>query len=283
MLLSPINSPDRYHAFLRRPLPLLIHESIDNSFECDITSQYDSEQDTDDIEQHHLNAPIPLSSLSHISYELVLPVELIYYIVELASSHRRTAVALCRVASWIRAAVLPTLYNTIICDVPSSSGKVTTECPVQQHNPIRAVPSSFYDVRQSGLPSPLKYVRALWLDVEPKLAPYTLDFCPRLTQLALRLESYATITRSSRWREQDSLLIDSPGGDSSLGLTFGSICRSFTVLGQSHPHRWVPLTSSEAGRTFLKDITHLRLLNLCLSHYSTSYRSPFLTFSSPYE
>lgn len=264
MLLSPINSPSRYQNFLS--LPLLIHERSDSS-------SYGS-----DFDNQSISSPI---SSHNFCNELVLPVELIFYIVELACTHRRTAVALCQVASWIRSVVLPSLYNTIICDIPSSAGKVSTDCAVQQHHPIRAVPLSFHDIilsdiYQTRLISPLKYVRALWLDVEPSLAPYSLDSCPRLTQLAIRLEAYATITRSTCWFDQAPALIDTPE-NSSLGLSLRPICRSFTVLGQCHPHRWAPLTSNEGGRAFLKNITHLRLLNLCLSNYIPFDFTPNLT------
>lgn len=227
MLLSPIGSPSKYQAHFCRPLPLLVHD-VHDIHDTDSDTVTDTDSDT----------------LGETEY-LALPPELIFYIVELASTHRRTAVALCLVSSWVRSAILPYMYKTVVIHAGHTLTPFTYDSEVEVA----------YSVR--GLPSPLRYIQSLWLDVQHDFAPSSLDACPQLRQLALPLDASETICRSHLWR--DPLQPDV------------TPCRSFTVLGQSHPQRWSPLTQSIEGLTFLRGLTHLRLLNLCLSHYSKLY------------
>ncbi|KAH8115775.1 hypothetical protein DFH11DRAFT_1587061 [Phellopilus nigrolimitatus] len=243
MLLSPIGSPSKFQASLCLPLPPLAHHA-----------DADPDVDSDDSESAS-------DGDSVIEFELVLPVELIFYIVELASStHRRSALALCLVASWVRAVVLPCMYNTVILhgSTPSPFDRVGAECGA-----LGLFRRSFISEPPRMLPSPLRHIRSLWLDIPAERAPPTLDACPQLQQLALPLEAHETICRSHFWR--DPMRRDV------------TPCRSFTVLGQSHPHRWAPLTQSKQGLAFLRGLTHLRLLNLCLSHYIPLEYTPSLT------
>lgn len=220
MLLSPIGSPSKYQAHFCRPLPPLAH---------DVHDIHDNDTDTD--------------ALGADAECLALPPELIFYIVELASAHRRTAVSLCLVSSWLRAAVLPFMYKTVVIHASNALSPFTYESSNDDGG---------LSVRTS--PSPLRYICSLWLEVPPDCAPANLDACPQLKHLALPLEASETICRSQQWRDPLQ-----------PGVT---PCRSFTVLGQSHPQRWAPLSQSDEGLVFLRGLTHLRLLNLCLSHYS---------------
>lgn len=244
MLLSPLASPSRFHASLSLPLKHLAHHDpfaaddyTDSEDECD----EDESDESDDVD----NRPEPSND------PLVLPVELIFNIVELAAAQRRTALSLCRVASWVRAAVLPLLYGTLVLH---GNGSLPFDLIAEPYMGDRSL-----------LESPLQHVRSLWLDVPPERAPCSLDTCPRLVQLALPLEAHATITGSKRWCVQETNALDL------ISEEPASRVRSFTVLGQSHPHRWAPLTSSPEGRAFLRGVTHLRILNLCLSHYSAYF------------
>ena len=266
-------------------------ESDDVDFGVD--AGVDSLRDNDLVE-----AEPPITTLQHECQlgphtepePLALPVELIFVIVELAATHRRTAISLCRVATWVRAAVLPSLYGTIVIH---GSGPTPLDL-VDEHDNNGAGE----DYLKTGiLESPLRHIRSLWLDVPPERAPRSLDACPRLRQLALPLEAHATICNTTRWFVHDDKTrrlssssltkanfrnaleldvdIDNDGDIEMDELEAdGEPCRSFTVLGQSHPHRWAPLTSSPNGRAFLRGVTHLRILNLCLSHYSTSSSAP---------
>lgn len=215
MLLSPIGSPSRclLSLSLCSSLPIL---------PCDLTCDYE--------------------------LDLRLPVELILYIAELATAaNRRTALSLCLVASWVREAVLPLLYNTVVLQGSST-------------------PAPFVDpyfIFERHLPGPLRHIQQLWADISPEHAPHSLNGCYNLTRIALPLDAAETICRSDVWFD-----VDFPGV---------TPCRDFTVLGQSHPMRWAPLTTSLEGRDFLRGLTHLRLLNMCLSHYIPLEYTPNLT------
>ena len=257
MLLSPLASPSKFHASLSLSLPPLAHDihNPHDSFGPDdaIDSDDDYGEDSDESDDYAERSASEPPTDSDVSVEpLSLPIELILNIVELAASHRRTALALCRVASWVRAAVLPTLYGTLVLH---GSGPSPFDLIAKPFSGVRTFSST-------PLESALQHIRSLWLDVPPERAPRSLDDCPRLVQLALPLEAHATICQSQRWHLQETNALDLSSGESAARV------RSFTVLGQSHPHRWAPLTSSSEGRAFLRGVTHLRLLNLCLSHYS---------------
>ncbi|KAL5508589.1 hypothetical protein ACEPAH_6208 [Sanghuangporus vaninii] len=333
MLLSPLGSPSNYQASLCLSLPPLQHHHIpdeddeedddddedqfcdssssasdsDSAELSDESSSSDVEVDVDvdagvlDKDLHSLDVEAEPQIGLHAEPEpLVLPVELIFAIVELAAAHRRTAIALCHVASWVRSSVLPILYGTLVIH-----GGGPNPLDLIADNDADSLPSDVYgcneargwcgeaNVNAGRLESPLRYVRSLWLEVPPDRAPRTLDACPRLKQLALPLEAHATICNTTRWLAQDSTAslagsknnnaleldvdidCDDVVGDDSTRST--ETCRSFTVLGQSHPHRWAPLTSSPNGRAFLRGVTHLRILNLCLSHYIPLEYTPNLT------
>ncbi|EJD00798.1 uncharacterized protein FOMMEDRAFT_169051 [Fomitiporia mediterranea MF3/22] len=279
MLLSPLGSPSKFSA-LSLPLPPLQHDipTDDDRFVADDS---DDDLDTDDSEEF-----TPLDDSGNntwaeppTEHSLSLPVELIFNIVELAATHRRTALNLCRVATWVRAAVLPALYGTLVVhgDGPSPFDLISDV----EDGDVGVLPQ---------IESPLRHVRSLWLDVPLDHAPRSLDACPRLVQLALPLEAAATICRTKRWRHtqahlnsslnlsaDNALQIDTEEASCSIEFEATPQCRSFTVLGQSHPHRWQPLTSSPDGRAFLRGVTHLRLLNLCLSHYIPLEYTPNLT------
>ncbi|KAL5527044.1 hypothetical protein ACEPAG_5835 [Sanghuangporus baumii] len=341
MLLSPLGSPSNYKASLCLSLPPLQHHHIldeddedededqfcdssssasdsdsvslsDESSSSDVEVDVDVDVDVDagvlDKHFHSLDVKAePQTELHSEPEPLVLPVELIFAIVELAATHRRTAIALCRVASWVRSAVLPILYGTLVIH---GGGPNPLE-PIAD-NDVDLVPSDVYECNEARgwcgevnadanagmkmvgrLESPLRYVRSLWLDVPPDHAPRTLDACPRLKQLALPLEAHATICDTTRWLVHDhgSASLPSSKDNNALELDVDvdcddvvddstrstETCRSFTVLGQSHPHRWAPLTSSPNGRAFLRGVTHLRILNLCLSHYIPLEYTPNLT------
>lgn len=262
MLLSPLGSPSTFKASLCLPLSHLNHDlAHDDGLVADDAADIDFDSDGDDDDSDDsddLEGAEPPSEL------LTLPVELIFAIIELCAGHRRTALALCRVSSWVRAAVLPALYGTLILhgNVPSPFDLIAGPCefPGSFCGAGEEENSVGYD--ETSLVSPLRYIRSLWLDVPPQRAPRSLDPCPKLKQLALPLEAHATICQSKRWLALESNIPE---------LEPATRCTSFTVLGQSHPHRWAPLTSSPDGRAFLRGVTHLRLLNLCLSHYSRLY------------
>lgn len=337
-----------------------------------------------------LPVPAPEDGPNAHSDQLALPVELILSIVELASTHRKTALTLCRVSSWIHAVVLPTLYRTLVLhedrerpmcitnamasNANSNVNHGQASAPVAISMPFRTIgegrPADDHDececkcgegsgdgdgddageegsclifgsssLQRQQLANPLEHVRSLWVDVVPERAPYSLDAFPNLEQLALPLEAHATICNSTRYRnhpesepapeievgaggeavddrnalelqevdgtdtnatddkdldreeheneaeaEAEAPIADSDSDsdcddlaeDNDFHDDFGcesdfkqpQAVRSFTVLGQSHPHRWAPLTSNAEGRTFLRGVTHMRILNLCLSHYS---------------
>ncbi|THH05483.1 hypothetical protein EW145_g4756, partial [Phellinidium pouzarii] len=136
------SSPSKYQASLCRPLPLLAHDA---NGEC-------LDDDADDSD--------PLMD----EPELALPVELIFYIVELASLNKRSALSLCFVASWVEVEVEVDV-DVEIEDAACGSRYERTPEP------------------QSTLPGPLRHVRALWLDIPAERAPRTLDACPQLVQL----------------------------------------------------------------------------------------------------
>lgn len=219
MLLSPIGSPSKLQAFRCQPLPVLGFDDDDGLYLYD-------------------------------DLDLQLPVELIYYIVELAVlSNRRTGLSLCLVSSWVREVTLPLMYNTIVLQ-----GNMVSPFNIPRF--IKNAP------RQ--LTSPMRHIQRLWIDVGAEKAPRTLDTCPHLEQLAMHLEMHEAITQTRFWAQCIDGHAVTP-------------CRSFTVLGQSHPSRWVPFTQSASGLAFLRGLTHLRLLNMCLSHYIPLEYTPNLT------
>lgn len=220
MLLSPIGSPSKLQAFRCQPLPPLGFDDDDGAY------LYDEEPD------------------------LRLPVELIFYIVELAVlSNRKAGLSLCLVSSWVREVSLPIMYNTVVLQGNMAS-------PFNITRFIKNAP------RQ--LTSPLRHIQRLWADIVPEKCPRTLDTCPNLEHLAMHLEAHEAITHTQFWAQCIDGHAVTP-------------CRSFTVLGQSHPSRWTPFIQSASGPAFLRGLTHLRLLNMCLSHYIPLEHTPNLT------
>ncbi|TDL29054.1 hypothetical protein BD410DRAFT_779337 [Rickenella mellea] len=196
-----------------------------------------------------------LASLSWIpdaNLELRLPIELIIYIAELAAqSSKKSSLSLCLVSSWIRQVTLPHLYMTLV---------------LHDKVPISLVPSPFYASsfstrsRFASESSPVEYMRHLWVDVSREIWPYTFSGCTQLTMLAMHLDCHEALCQTD-----DFYASDPPP------------CRSFTVLGQSHTIRWANLTNSPQGLSFLNGLTHLRLLNMCLSPYIPLINMPNLT------
>lgn len=363
MLLSPLASPNAFRPSFARQLPPL-HDSYDNDdndndaseesdspdefqfeFGDDDDSESSASESGDDDEEDIQSMPsfscglelgvmisTPSSAPMKVQLELALPVELILTIIELAAStHHRTALTLCRVSSWIRNAVLPTLYRVMLIHEDRDKPAVTPNPSLvpPPAPPLETLPyRSVFDVsegkrwpEESKRADALQFVKSLWVDVPSERAPHSLDTFPNLVQLALPLEAHKTICNSERLREvweaqqaQEALDADAEGllidggeedGERACGdkvwndeeselsnldpaVEFqtsqtlpetgeSTTCRSFTVLGQSHPHRWTPLTASVQGQAFLRNVTHLRLLNLCLSHYSMSYHESGLS------
>jgi hypothetical protein len=206
-------------------------------------------------------ATLALPPLSQ-SLELRLPVELIFYIVELAlasgnGTAKRAALSLCQVSTWVRETTLPIMYKTIILHG-------------SMHTPFEEVPTDnqlgLYNLHTRVLASPFKYIEHLWLDVPTERCPIDFNDCVNLVQLALRVDAFDSIFRSERWISADD--------DTFFGYP---PVRSFTVLGQSHTTKWIPFISCPAGINFLQNLTHLRILNMCLSTYIPLEYTPRLT------
>ncbi|KLO17479.1 hypothetical protein SCHPADRAFT_821346 [Schizopora paradoxa] len=255
MLLSPIGSPTKTLAHLR--LPPLVHD-------VDVDIVVFRVGAVDDVEQED----------TPIEPELRLPIELVLLIADYAAqTSRRAALSLCLVSTWMREAILPTLYTTVILHADS---------PNDARSPFRAdddqvdrQPLSPSTTVRKPLADPLVYVQHLWADVPQEFAPRNLDAFPNLQQLAIHVDASEAVCNALRWAPTQDCC---PGYESHVcKLANYPPCRSLTVLGQSHPQRWTAFTSCAQGRAFLQQLTHLRLLNICLSHYIPLEYIPSLT------
>ena len=292
MLLSPIGSPRKALANLALALALPPHHLS--------------------LHHHHRRHHNGNTNVLDAGAQLRLPVELIYYIVELAlvpgmtnGSVRRCALALCLVSSWVREATLPIMYRTIVLHgnmhSPYSTPTQLHQQPVTgscsgsglglslslglrlslSHSGLASpalspLPSPHPLPHPQALTSPLKYIEHLWLDVPLEQCPFDFNDCGNLVQLAIRVDAFDAILRSDRWFASPTISATATTTDDDSIFGY-SPCRSLTVLGQSHTTKWLPFINSITGLSFLRGLTHLRILNMCLSTYIPLDCTPRLT------
>lgn len=199
-------------------------------------------------------ASLALPSQPPLYVELRLPIELIIEIVEIAllsCKKNNFKLNFCLVSSWMREVAMPFIYSTIILENSRYPSVMT---------PARM----FMFIGPHHLSNPIQHIRHLWVEHAATGRNIWLNGCSQLNQLAMDLDCHESICISDYCKLNPTSPDRSP-------------CRSFTVIGQTHPSRWAPITQSERGLAFLRGLTHLRLLNMCLSPYIPLEHTPNLT------